>query len=205
MSSDSNSHSDTGLEHRQNFESLPFNNLQFDPPVYPSFASAFYQLPLHPLTTSSTSLISSTTPSNISLTNPHQYRETPTIPSPTSTTSHQSSTSFSSLPPLVPNSDISDTLNQDLVTGFSTLSLTEPPVYTSSTENPPSYDFPRTNEWILWRIRELERESTIVVIQLRDLRDSAIQQLSDDIDTQIHNHLERYRESIRYLEGLIIN
>lgn len=197
MSSDLVSNTDTELEHRRNFESLPFHFPDLNFFNFLSINSAYRQLSLNPLSSVPS------TPLPLRVTNSSDYREVNTTPSPTSSTSQESTLSFSSLPPLVPNSDISEALNRDLITDFSTLSLSEPPVYTSSTEDPPLYEYPRNTALILRRIRILRSESNFIVAQLRELREAAILQLSTDIDTQIANQEEIYRESIRYLEDLL--
>lgn len=186
MSSTSNSNPpkgrNTDIETLRNFENLPFN---FQFPFFHSspLHTAFLQLPLN------------------------QHPSTPTrhYRTPSDTSTHFSSTSpsttstVSSLPPLIPNSDISDLF----ISQFATLHLEEPPIYTPSSEDAPIYESPGNNTLILRRIRILEGESSYILRQIRELRDQAIRDLTADIEVQIREHLARHRASVAFLEGLL--
>lgn len=183
----SSSHPDTYSEHLRNFENLPFSLYTNNHFTYSIFHSAYLQI----------STSSSSTP------NPLQHRNTEPSSPPNSSSSNSTTTTYSSLPPLVPNSDISDLINQQFLDIFSRLSLSEPPNYTPSEEDPPRYESSTNNTVIRRRIQVLERESEEIVRQIRDLRTATIAQLSADIDNQIEEHRNGYRDIILNLERLI--
>lgn len=182
------SHFNTDAEHLTNFESLPFHFFPTSPDIEIPFTLSSIHLAYHQIPTEAFD---------------HTYIESTLTHSTNSSSSHTSSSTTSSLPPLVPNSDISHTLHHDLIEGFSTLNLSEPPHYTSSTEDPPEYEYPRNNTLILRRIRIIERESISTVLRLRRLREAAIRQLSADIERQIEDQIARDRETIAYLASLL--
>lgn len=176
--------SNSDMEHFSNFEGLPFHN-QFPSGFFHSspLHTAFLQLPLDqhlPI------------PS-------HHYRHTSDSSSHSSSLTESSSSTTSSLPPLVPNSDISD----QLISNFSTLNLAEPPQYTPSLEEAPEYVAPVNNALILRRIWALQGESSYILRQIRELRHNTISQLPADVEEQIEEHLARHQASIAYLEGLL--
>lgn len=140
--------SGTDLENLRNFVELPFQSHHLfhifqSSPVH----TALLQLPLDQ---------HSTTPTQ-------HYRRTSVSSSQSSSTSHSIFSPISSLPPLIPDSEISE----HLITTFPTLTLEEPPSYTPSTEEVPDYKDPGTNQRILRRIRVLQGESSYIVRQIR--------------------------------------
>lgn len=179
----STSRSDTELENFQNFENLPFH-LDLPQNIFhiPDIHTAFLQITLrhHPLIHDNHQV------QTIQL-SPQQYRDNTSTSSDsrTSSTSTSAALTVSSLPPLVPSTDMSD----QLVTSFSTLDLEEPPLYTPSIEAAPDYESADTNSLILRRIRALEGETAYIIRQIRELRDSSIRQLTTDIEVQIEEHL----------------
>lgn len=184
---------DSNLKHLVNFENLPFfsiSHLNFF--NFNSFQSSFINIPVDSNLDVSPSITQTRSDDRI-------YREASPASSETSTSSHNTTATYSSLPPLEPNSDISENLDPSFIQEFATLNLIEPPRYTTSGEDPPAYKATWNNNLIHRRIRILERESVEVVAQLCELRDSDIERLSADIEEQIGRHLARYQESIEYL------
>lgn len=193
----------TNLEHLQNFRSLPFH-LDSYISHFPSIDSCFIQVPVSSSDTISHSLALVSRPFH---TQPYR-RVTPTTSPPSSPA--PSATSTDSLPPLepvadqVPGSSTSDTVNRHLVDNFFTLSIADPPHYSPSGENPPHYDLLQHDVSVHRRILFLERECADTVAKLRELRASAIAQLSADIDARIAEQVERYQDGITRLRGLLV-
>lgn len=199
MSSTSNSNTqpdlDSDLEHLTNFENLPFfsiSHLNFF--NFNTFQSAFLNLSVNPNILNSSS-------HNHTQEDNRRYRDVPS--SDTSTSSLNTTITYSSLPSLEPNSDISENLDQGFIQEFTTLSLIEPLTYTSSREDPPDYKPTWNRDSTRQRIRILEREAIEVIAELRDLRDSEIARLSADIEEQIVAHLASYQDHIAYLRSTL--
>lgn len=132
---------------------------------------------------------------------------------------HSLSNSTSSIPDLVPNTDYHrDPTEPDLFHVHNTFDLsslethldtstttlaTQPPPYTTSDENPPSYHPPWAREIILRRIRILQREATDLYRQIDQRRNESVAIYNAAVDTQLRHHDSQYQTNIEHLEDLL--
>lgn len=144
--------------------------------------------------------------------------------SPDQSINHIQDNSFSSLPELIPNLDfilpthtaevqtpdlfqISSSIDLDpLESILDTSSLdhqSDPPPYSPSREDPPSYQQPWRREIILRRIRILQSEATSLYRRIDQQRTERIEIYNQAVNTQLREQDFQYATIINHLEDLL--